>query len=198
MPQEHIFGLIRHEYQHFLQNINALRHETFGEEVVEIMVKNNIDLQKKSINVLFENCSLEQIKEIYAENPDALNYILYIKKAMDDDDEKLINEIFSVVGQDYRQSLIDYRMNVIKELGIIKRDSTMTPKIKRDFDELQKLGYYNPDGTLDTAKYFTSTIEDEALNAQLAAELAFNPKICGVKQIKDATLTNLAQKDLLD
>ena len=110
----------------------------------------------------------------------------------------MLDEIFSVVGQDYRQSLIDYRMNVIKELGIIKRDSAMTPKIKHDFDELQKLGYYNPDGTLDTAKYFEAGIEDEALNAQLSAELAFNPKICGIKQVKDATLAVLTQKDLLD
>lgn len=195
MPRENVFGLIRHEYQHYIQNVNALRHETFGEEVVNIMCQNNIKMQKDVINKLFEQFSIDQIKEIYKESPESLDYIMYIKKTMDSGDEKLVDDLFEIIGQDYRQSLTEYRMNVIKELGVIKKDSAMTPKIKRDFEELQNVGYYNPNGTIDFSRYFASGIEDEAIKAQTAAELGFEPGICGFKQIKDATLNDLVQKN---
>ena len=198
MSQESVFGLMRHEYQHYIQNINALRHETLGEEVVEIMSQNNIKMQKKSMEALFKNYSQDQIAQIYSESPETLEYIMYIKKAMDSGDEKLVNQIFDAVGQEYKDALVAFRKSVIDELGIIKKDSAMTPKIKRDFDELQEVGYYNADGTPDLGRYFASEIEDEAIKAQSAAELAFNPEICGVKQFRDAILESLAQKDGAD
>ena len=63
-------------------------------------------------------------------------------------------------------------------MGVIKSDSSLTPKIKSDFEEFRDLGYYNQNGTIDYDKYVKSKIEQNAIEAQSAAAFEFSQLGC--------------------
>lgn len=194
LSKDHIFALIRHEIQHYIQNILALRHETIGKQAIDIMAENNLKTSIAIAENLFNSLSDQGIKEIYGEMPDVYNFVMHTKKLYESGNRTAFIDSMKINSEIYKENLLIWQRKLIDELGQIPKDSALTPKIKQNFEELQNTGYYEANGQINPERYSRSKIEQEAENAQFAAEIEFNPFECGIKQIKDATIQAYSEK----
>ena len=189
MNKTEMFGLLRHELQHFIQNLKILRHEELGPKSININVAKFFETEKQKMMQICSQCSEYDILILAqnTENPQKFyQNVMNAKRCLVTNDMKGFDNVCGENTEDYRKQMINYRNNVIKEFGVIKKDSTLTPKIENDFKELNGMGYYNPDGTINSIMYASSKIEDEALNAQGAADFEYSQEPCFIQYAKKA------------
>lgn len=72
-----LLELLRHELQHFSQNMQMLRHETKGSELVKIFSKMQAEKTCKGIDHYAKNVDIEQLKLIL--NEEDLNQVSFLK-----------------------------------------------------------------------------------------------------------------------
>lgn len=60
-----IFGLLRHELQHFIQNSRIFRHEEIGEKAIDKISEKFVQTQKQILKMLLENNSVEKLRSEY-------------------------------------------------------------------------------------------------------------------------------------
>lgn len=193
-----MFGFLRHELQHYIQNIRVLRHEEFGPKSIDLAVQKYFETER---NMMLHVCTQFSDQDIHnlafsqnQQNPVLLvQTIMNAKRCLMTNDMYGFNKICENTTESYRKQLTNLRDNIINELGVIKKDSSLTPKIENDFKELTEMGYFNPDGTINNVKYAESKIENEAYNAQGAASFEFSQEPCFIHFIK-----NQYKRDLQD
>lgn len=179
-----IFGLIRHECQHYIQNTSILRHEEFGDKAITKMTESYINNEKETSTKLFTNYTDEQLQEIFINSPDALKLINQAKELYTKGDIEGFNKLFESVGKNYKKELIQFQTNLKNTMGSIPKDSPLTPKIARHFDELYNINYYDKNSKINCAIYLNQAIEQEAINAQAAGMSEFDYKSCPIRLIK--------------
>lgn len=180
------FALLRHECQHYMQNMAVLRHETIGEKAIETMTQSYIKLEEQNLHNLINTYSDEQIKELFAENPAVIDYIAKARQYLTAGDTQSFEALFKQAGEEYKTSLLNLQKQIIDKMGVIPKDSQLTPKVEKYYEELSNLGYYKGDsGEIDFAKYLESTIEKEALDSQFAALSGYAYDTCPVRLSKE-------------
>lgn len=180
------FALLRHECQHYAQNMAVLRHETIGKKAIETMTQNYIKMEKEALNNLINTHSEEQIKELFVQNPAAFDYVSMARQYIMAGDTQSFDALLQNVGEAYKSNLINLQTQVRAKMGVIPKDSPLTPKVEKYYDELSHLVYYKGNtGNIDYAKYLESTIEQEAINSQFAALSEYSYDICPVKLSKE-------------
>ncbi len=191
-----IFGYIRHELQHYLQNSSVLRHETYGKMALDEYTKSFISAQRQLMEQNFLKMSADElINSGMLASEDSLAKIEYLKTLYAKNDTQAIDAFYKEMGEGYRGELEAIRDVIINKFGVIKDDSAQTEKIGKYFDEFKSSGYYNADGTIDTLKYLNSGIELEALSTQsMASSEFFN--ICPVREIKNEMLEAVKDPDI--
>ena len=202
MNKTEIFGFIRHELQHYTQNIRILRHEELGPKSIELSAQKYFDTEKQAITQVCTQCSDEDIYKIACsqnpENPQGIyDCLMKAKKCIAENDTEGLDEICKKNTYMYRKQITNFRNTVIEELGFIDKNSSLTPKIESDFKELYDLDYYNEDGTINNISYAQSKIEDEAYNAQGAASFEFSQEPCFIRFAKQDAIASLQDEATL-
>lgn len=189
--KENIFAMLRHELQHYIQNISALRHETYGEKAIEKLVEKYKKQEKMTIINLFKMQSEEQTIENLKDHPEALAEYKMYKSIYESGDEEKFDKLFDANAQRYREEMQRIQEKIKKELGVIPASNPLSKTIKANFENLINPKYMKKDGSVNYAKYFKSPIEIEAMNAQNAAVISLAPNECGIKIMKLSTLESL-------
>jgi len=184
-----VFGAIRHELQHFIQNLNILRTEELGDSAINFYSKSVAAERILNINNEVRNLSLEQLQNVYGE--EQIQLYKNLKNLLKSDEslyKKELENLENLIAKDQLQSWQNYRSQIISEMGIIKKGSQPAKRAEKMFDEFSKKSYYTEDGQLKAAQYYLDLREFDALAAQNAAVIKLLPqdkKYCGVRMFKD-------------
>lgn len=195
LNKSQLFSSLRHEMQHMNQNYMILRHETYGPLAVDAFTKKSVAESKIYINELVKSNSMDKLEKRFANSEDVNGKMMYeILKSIKNGDEKRYNELFDIIGESYRQSLMELRAQIIDNFGVIKSDSALTNKVETYYKDFADIGYYKDNGEIDYNKYFASFIESDAIAAQTMAQFEFSKEPCFMKFLKgvmSATLQDI-------
>lgn len=162
-----IFGCLRHEFQHYMQNLSVYRHEKIGKEAVEFWSKDILEKEKALLEPLYKKTD-DELKAL-GYNGDAFKEI----KKMQDlylNNRTAYDKIYEDCAKRNAESLTDIRNRAIQEMGIVKEGTKEAKRAEIFFKEFkeqanQSSSYYNPDGSLNMKKYLSTAIEQDAYSA---------------------------------
>ena len=197
IPKAQLFGLLRHEYQHAIQNHDILRTEYLGEEAIDFYAEKLFNQQKDLLIDFAKNYS---IKELIAQGLiDEKGAILVseLSRALEKDDILLTESILNKYKQDIVNSLKDFREKLILEKGFIKADSKQASLAREYFKDFKNVDYYDENGKLDLGKHAFKLTEIEAEFSQVMAEAEAN-QTCYIRQIKDNFEKIKTDKEAMD
>ena len=176
-----IFGALRHEFQHCIQNLKILSHETLGEKAVELYTNFMVQKEKQFYDVLL-SVPAEVIMKC-GESPQQIQELLKLK-ALSENNPKEYEKFIETNLQEYKDQLNTLRKNVIRLWGPVKETSKGNELVQEYFKTLTACDYYNPDGTINAGKYLNNTTEQEAIIAGIGAECDVSGK-CYFRKLKD-------------
>lgn len=176
-----IFWALRHEFQHCMQNLKILSHETLGEKAVELYT--NITAQKEKL--IFDSLIALPFDEILrcGDNPQQIQEILNLKALYENNPEKY-EKFLETNLKEYKDQLNTLRKNVIRLWGPVKANSKGSELVQEYFKTLTACDYYNPDGTINMGRYLNNPTEQEAFIAGDIAECDVTGK-CYFRKLKD-------------
>ena len=179
-----IFAILRHEIQHFCQNVQILRHEDIGKKAVDLYAEAMAKDAEAYLNSYFSNYSLEDSIQMLIARGGQPKFILDYAQAYKNNDTKEMKRLMDYFAAGYKKSLEIERNHVISAFSIIKKDDKLTPKIQKLLDEALNDEYYNPDGSVDENKYLQSKIEQDAFMAQITAAFQCSKEKCFIRFVK--------------
>ena len=131
-PKTAIAGMLRHELQHLIQNMDINRHETFGEDMIKAYSSKGAIETIKSFDNFALDIPEERIKEVFGEDKFSLNIIMRMKKliAQNDNDayKKYLREVYKELSETNNKIWEFRRQSVIAEKGFISKDSKIETK----------------------------------------------------------------------
>lgn len=181
-----IFSALRHELQHYVQNTQILRHETLAPKAIDVMVEKYTDSQRSAVVNLIENNLVDEMVTSGQLTPEQLEFFDKARTLLANKDIDGFNNLFTHISASYREQLQALTAKITHNLGVIKADSCLTPKIQKAFEEFQNVGYYKQDGNIDYRKYLDTYIENDALQKQTYAEFEFSQEPCFMKFMKNS------------
>ena len=182
LSQAEVFNGLRHELQHFKQNMDIFRHEKLGEKVVDIHVNGLVESQKAVIKHLLASMSPEELAQNgYLASEDAYNMVVRCKKHLENNDIAAFDKEFESMAPAFRQEVSAFRQKVVNSMGLIKENTKEAQRAEHYFDDFQNINYFDTNGGVDYAKYMASGIEQEALLAGERAGFEFSGEGCMVK-----------------
>lgn len=196
LSQGMIFNGLRHELQHFKQNMDIFRHETLGEKVVDIHVKGLLNTEKTTVKHLLANMSLdEMVEQGVIQTQEAYDAMVRYKKCLENNDIAAFDKEFEKLEPESRTHITAFRQKVIDSMGIIKTGTKEAEKAEQYLNDFQNINYFDGGDKIDYAKYFASKIEQEALMAGERADFEFSGEGCMVKFSKDKFKAAMASQD---
>lgn len=193
-----IYGFLRHEFQHLLQNIDIFRNLEIKDDVIDLYTKKAIEMNILNIKHIVKNLSIEQLNELGCDEG-ALNFYKELKEIYQNGgEEKLtqtLNELAEESIPDFKNKFSAFSDLVIKEMGPLKQGSREASRSVKFFKEyFNDSSYWKPNGSIHLGKYVTDVRENEALISQ---EIAIsdakaaleNEKSCYIQRIKKDTDT---------
>lgn len=182
---------LRHELQHFTQNMQLFRHETKGEEIIKIYSKLKTKTQCWAIDKYVRQFDLEQLKSFLNEQEIAEIAVLkeLIKNNKTAEYENQMQIIEKNLYDIYLSQYTDFRKMVIEKMGILRKDTSEGKRAEKIFNETSaEHSYWEQNGQVHWGKYCLDCRESEALAAQSSILLnineAYNAKNCYLKIIK--------------
>lgn len=163
-------SVLRHEFQHYKQNICMLRHPEIGKKAVDLYAKLLSNAQIKNIDNQIRNCSIEELKS-FGCSEEALQEFSMAKDLLSKNQiaeyEKYIQKLTKEIESKNLESIGSFRASVVDELGLLKESSREAGRAKKYFDATaRENGYFQKDGGIDYGKYYFDIRENEALAAQ--------------------------------
>jgi len=190
-----MFSNLRHELQHFIQNMNILRTEGIGEQAVEQYSKIVAKNRRLYVDAEVRNITLEQLKVSYDEQ--TLEYYKYLKdllKNNQNDYKAELENLEQIFENNTRPEIQAFRELVLNEMPQIKAGTTMAKRSEKMLNAVVS-SYFKDDGSVNAGKYVYDIMENEAILAGQVAELKTHPpdeKFCyiqnmkkGIKQLKE-------------
>lgn len=180
-----IFNLLRHELQHFRQNMDIYRHEKLGEKAIDFHVKSLIEKQKIIYKDLLNNMTPEEMLQNGFIHESSYNIIAKCKEHLENNDMQAFDKEIEALAPIYEQGLINFREKIINTMGIIKDGTEEAKRAEKYFNDFQKLNYVEPNGEVNMDKYFSTGIEREAIQAGNRAEFEVSGEGCMFKYFKN-------------
>ncbi len=186
LSQAEVFNGLRHELQHFRQNMDIFRHEKLGEKVVDIHVNGLVESQKATIKHLLASMSPEELaQDGYLASEDAYNMVVRCKKHLENNDAAAFDKEFESLAPAFRREVSAFRQKVVNAMGLIKEGTNEAQRAEHYFNDFQNINYFDTNDGIDYAKYLASGIEQEALLAGERAGFEFSGEGCMVRYSKD-------------
>jgi len=182
---------LRHELQHFSQNMQMFRHETKGAELAKIFSKMNADITCKNIDHYARNVDIEQLKQIL--NEEDLKQISFFKDLLKNNQIKEYDYYLQLLEKKFNEyhlsEYTDFRKKIIDAMGILKKDTKEGKRAEKMFNEtVSEQGYWQADGQVHLGKYLGDCRECEAFAAQDSIMIniseADNTKRCYMRDLK--------------
>lgn len=185
---------LRHEMQHFVQNLSMFRHESKGEELITLYTKLASQNVHTNLDKYARNTDIEQLRQIFDEV--GMKEIIYLKELLKNNKlNEYEQRLIKIENDMYNQFLPVYtnlRASIVKNMGTIKKDTAEGKRIEKMFQETaSQLNYWEKDGSINIGKYFADMREIEALTAQdmimlrLKAITNNNDKYCYLKIMRE-------------
>lgn len=189
----YIFTALRHELQHYQQNLIMLRDDKIGEKLPTVYADMIVeDMQNNAISLL-EKSSYEELSKKYSLTPEQAEFYKTCDYYIKNDDVDGFIEIFEPAREIYKNNWENFRYNLLKEYGPLL--PTQKERAQAYFNDFFNIEYYNKDGSINRAKHLTTGIEFEAnVAAEYAIHQIFN-KSCYFKTIKDSALQLINTND---
>lgn len=204
------YSFIRHELQHFLQNLAVLRHKDIGEKAANIYAEMLAQAELQVYDNYSKNQTLEEI-QLIGFSEEVMNNFITLKNLIENNDEEAytnkLKEIYTELVRECTIQHNNFRNLVIKEMGYLKENTREENRAKKFFNEFLKVNnqvglpsYMKEDGSVHAGEYSYDIRENEALIAQDVALLDVNRHLqnentCYIKHIKQAIDNMLAKKD---
>lgn len=170
IPKPQLFGLLRHEYQHAVQNHNVLRVEGLGEEAVEYYAQNTFEKQKELLLEFAKNYSVKELLAQGLINDAGASIVSEMSQALQKNDMVALDNVLRRFKQGLVAGLNEFREKLINEKGLIKENSKAAKIAKIYFEEFKNIDYFDENGSLDMGKHSFRASEAESELAQLMAE----------------------------
>lgn len=184
IPKTQLFGLLRHEYQHAIQNHNILRTEGLGEKAVEYYADKIFNNQKDILLDFAKKYSVKELLEQGLITDIGAVIITEMSSALQKNDMTTIDNTLKQFRQSIVAELNEFREKLIQEKGLIKADSKAAAMAKVCFDEFKNIDYYDENGNVDVGKHSFKATESEAELAQIMAESELS-QTCFIKLQKN-------------
>lgn len=184
IPKTQLFGLLRHEYQHAIQNHNILRTEGLGEKAVEYYADKIFNNQKDILLDFAKKYSVKELLEQGLITDIGAVIITEMSSALQKNDMTTIDNTLKQFRQSIVAELNEFREKLIQEKGLIKADSKAAAMAKVCFDEFNNINYYDENGNVDVGKHSFKATESEAELAQIMAESELS-QTCFIKLQKN-------------
>lgn len=186
---------LRHEMQHYAQNMAMFRHETEGERLINLYAKLSAKSVHTNVDKYVKNLDMEQLKQIFDE--EGMKDITILKDLLKNNKmeeyEKYLTEIEERMYQEYVPLFTGFRKNIIDQMGIIKKETVEGKRAARMIDKTaSESTYWKKDGSIDASEYFDDIREVEALTAQDMMTLRLNAiktgddRYCYIKILREA------------
>lgn len=176
----YLFGALRHEIQHLIQNLNILRHEIIGEEAINTYSEMNVNAYIESIEEILNNIEISTSRAMSVKNSPQFEVFKGLKYLKDNNEigeyNKIVDAIKNIIKRESVSHLTKLRKLAISEMGILDKDSREGKRAEKIYYEFKNNIYYKKDGTIHEGKYQYSVSETEALTAGQMAEDAFSGK----------------------
>lgn len=134
-----LFSFLKHEYTHQKQNLNLLRAEGIGEQTVEELTSRQLKQSMMNFQNTFRNMpeeEFEKLKPHLGENYETIkNYRAAVRQG-EEAEQIALNEIKEHDYVVLKQQFENFRQLVIREMGIISKDSPEAEHSKEIFNSI--------------------------------------------------------------
>ena len=142
LSKEDIFSMVRHEFQHFLQNMEIFRHENLGKKWLETIQEIYGQKNRESIKNMLMT---KQIDEWGCKPGSKIMDLLYeMRNRLRHNDIAGFDKLYECIKQGNNNALQGLRNTIIGTKGIIQKDSKTTNLIKTYMDSfIDNLNFVN-------------------------------------------------------
>lgn len=200
MNKRLIFIAMRHEFQHYLQHMQLLRHEKFLEKSVDKRVQRLVDVEIQICKDLANMPVSEFMSRGLFKDPSISQMYTVLKYLKERNDEKGFNEFFYNRELQYRKEVMNFQKKVIEKMGLINdipSNNRITERVQMLFDAFYNSeSYYDSKGQVDILKYFEKFEEADAFAAQLQIESEYDGEgcfMCYIKNISENAKKNIGK-----
>ena len=194
MDKKTFLTLLRHELQHYSQNINMLRHETKGTELIEAYSKMSARQGCSTIDNCVRNIDLEQLKQCMSEsNLAEFNRLKDLLKNSPAEYEQYLKNTEKELYNTNIEQYTNFRKTIVEKYGGLKENSQEGKRAEKMFNEtVAETGYWKENGDVHYGQYFLQDCrENEAIAAQdsmvvnISSAYDKNP-LCYIKNLREA------------
>ena len=166
LSKEDIFTMLRHEFQHFLQNMEIYRHETLGKDWLKTVQEMYGQRNREGIKNMLMT---KQIDEWGCLPGSKIMDLLYeMRNRLRNNDIAGFDNLYECIKQGNNNSLQWLRNTIVETKGVIKKESKTTDLIKTYMDSIiYNLNFVNKGNSVDFNAYKENFIEKEAFATQL-------------------------------
>ena len=171
--KNHVFGGVRHEFEHYLRNLLIFQHEVIGPRYIEELSNAVvIDMQKDIYAALYnptkENMQKLEQNPYYKEKYNQIKELFDQRKFVDIAKEFILEKVNQV------EKFKKYRAKVIERFGEVKKDSPTSSKIQQIYEDNINANYLNTKGLIDVNLYTQSKEELATISAQTSAAFEYD------------------------
>ena len=191
--KQEFLALLRHELQHYEQNLAMFRHETLSDEYINKFANMSAKMNCQNIKNLVKNGNLEELKKVesaeyYAEIAQLRNLSETNPKEFD----QYMEELFSTQLKAQVDAYNNFRQIAIAQKGLLTKDSFEGKRAAKMMKEtLDEKSYWKENGEVNVAKYSMDCREIEAISAQDSMlcniASASGKKVCVMKSLREAS-----------
>lgn len=183
---------LRHELQHWMQNMKCLTHETKGDKFAKKLAEKIFYGSVQNFENQIKNADIEKLKTIYPQ--DFIQDIVYLKSCLKNNAtaeyEQYLKELTKTWQYTFENQLDNLRNTAIEKIGITKAGTKEAKRAEKMIQEtLSDIGYFEEGGKVNMGKFYIDCRENEALAAQdalLQQIKAFQgEKFCYLRDIKE-------------
>lgn len=190
--KEEIFGFIRHELEHWAQNMDTLRHSEYGPKMIDFLTDISTQSQLAGIDNIAKTYSFEQIQGLGLDD-NMIDIIKKLKELLAQNDTKSYNKILEDLGigmkSGFQKEFEVFRNQVINEMGSLSGDTKSAKRAGKFFDATMAETYWKQGGDVHWGKYGFDIREESAAVAQLVAledlGTAMGKKSCWIQNYKE-------------
>ena len=143
-----LFSYIKHELTHQKQNLDGLRTEGLGEELVKFHAHSMTKINHEQFKLIYRDMPLEKIEELRPQLGEQINVVYAYKNALahgPEAEKDFFKSIYELDYNVYLKQMETFRQKVIAEMGTLKADSERGHFAKNCFEAL-KASSDNPTG----------------------------------------------------
>lgn len=187
--KSYLYGVLRHELQHFKQQCDVLRCNEFSDKAMNLYVEQFLKNDKANVDKILRIYTADEILTLPNMGSDTLKKLAKMKN-----DEIAYNNFFVEDRNCIEKQYVELRANIIKTMGPIKEGSNEFERAKVYFEELHSPKYYDKNGNLIPELYRATIIEQEAGVVGDYAQFEAEGGGCYFKNLKEQVIEILKQQ----